>query len=215
MDRLQHFTEKLQAQLSKPLPGKKAQFRMAPYERILQAAAFKLIKQPVKSAVLVLFYEKEDRIHLVLILRKKYLGVHSAQVSFPGGKQDPEDQDLEHTALRETEEEVGVKKEDIHIIGPLTDLYIPPSNYLVQPYVGYLKQAPVFKPEPKEVEEVIEAPLTMLMDDAIIGKKKIKVSARNLKIKYPYFDVKGHTVWGATAMMLSELKEVLQKGGLA
>ena len=187
---------------------------MAPYERILQAAAFKMIKKPVKSAVLVLFYEKEDGINLVLILRKKYHGVHSAQVSFPGGKHDPEDEALKLTALRETEEEVGIKKEDIHVIGQLTDLYIPPSNYLVQPFVGYLEQTPEFTPEPKEVEEVIEAPLSLLLDDSIMGKKKIKVSARNLKINYPYFDVKGHTVWGATAMMLSELKEVLQKGGL-
>ena len=204
----------LQAQLAKPLPGKKAQFKMAPYERILKAFAFKFVSKPVKSAVLVLFYEKEDGIHVVLILRKKYHGIHSGQVSFPGGKQDQADKDLEYTALRETEEEVGIKKENIRLVGQLTDLYIPPSNYLVQPFVGYLEQAPLFNPDPKEVEEVIEAPLALLMDDGIIGKKKIKVSARNLKIKYPYFDVKGHTVWGATAMMLSELKEIIQKGGL-
>jgi len=215
MDRLQPFIEKLQAQLAKPLPGKKAQFKMAPYERILKAFAFKFVSKPIKSAVLALFYEKDNAIYLVLILRKKYHGIHSGQVSFPGGKQDQEDKDLEYTALRETEEEIGIKKEDIRLVGQLTDLYIPPSNYLVQPYVGYLEQAPLFKPEPKEVEEVIEAPLALLMDDGIIGKKKIKVSARNLKIKYPYFDVKGHTVWGATAMMLNELKEIIKKGGLS
>ena len=204
------FIKAITNEFKNPLPGKKAQFKMAPYERILQAAVLKHISKPKKSAVLILLYPKEEKIHIVLILRNKYKGVHSAQVSFPGGKKDKNDMNLKETALRETEEEVGINKKSITIIGELTDLYIPPSGFLVQPYLGYTTQTPDFKGDPKEVDTIIEAPLELLLDDSIIGSKKIKVSALNRRISYPFFDVQGHTVWGATAMMISEFREILK-----
>jgi len=204
------FINEIKTELTTTLPGRKAQFKMAPYERILQAAVLKRISKPKKSAVLVLLYPKEEKIHIVLILRNTYKGVHSAQVSFPGGKKDKTDLNLKETALREAEEEIGINKKDITIIGELTDLYIPPSGYLVQPYVGYATYTPDFKGDTKEVDTIIEVPLELFLDDSIIGKKKIKVSALNRRISYPFFNVKEHTVWGATAMMISEFREILK-----
>ena len=97
------------------------------------------------------------------------------------------------------------------IIGELSQLYIPPSGFLVQPYVGYVKETPVFSPNPNEVNILIEVPLKLIMDNTIAGKKKIKVGSNNIKINYPFYNILGHTVWGATAMILSELKEVLNR----
>ena len=206
------FITSLNAALMEPLPGQSAQFGMAPYERVLKVIAKKLSVQPTKeSAVLCLLYPKEEAPHFVLILRNTYSGIHSAQVGFPGGKAETWDASFEETALRETEEEVGVDQKLITIIGSLTEVYIPPSGYQVHPFVGYTTEAPLLIPDPTEVSAIIEAPLSMLMDDSIVGRKKIKVSGGKLKVNYPYFDIMGNTVWGATAMMLNELKEVIRR----
>lgn len=184
---------------------------MAPYERVLSVAVFKHLSKPKKCAVLVLLYPKNKSINMVLILRNAYKGVHSAQVSFPGGKKDDTDTNLLETALRESEEEVGIDRKEVKIIGELTDLFIPPSGYLVQPYVGYSINTPKFTPNKKEVSTIIEAPLEMIMDDSNIGKKKIEVSTLKRRINYPYFNIMDHTVWGATAMMINELREIIKK----
>lgn len=212
-----HFIMSLTSHLKQPLPGKAAQFKMAPYERIIQAAIknFTLpfggkASKPKPSAVLILFYQNKNEIYFPLILRNSYNGVHSAQVSFPGGKKEL-DETLMETALRETEEEIGIKRELIMIIGELSQLYIPPSGFLVQPYIGYIKEAPSFSPNPNEVNTLMEVPLKLIMDNTIAGKKKIKVGSNNIKINYPFYSILGQTVWGATAMMLSELKEVLNR----
>ena len=210
------FVTSLKTALSKPLPGQKAQFKMAPYERILKNLTKKFIwKKPKESAVLCLFYPKNGEPHFALILRNTYKGVHSAQVSFPGGKVDEFDNSLKDTALRETEEEIGVNKSDIEILGKLTEVFIPPSGFQVQPFVGFINAAPNFTPNPDEVSKIIGVPLSILMDESIVGKKKITVSVTKLKINYPYFDILGETVWGATAMMLSELKELIKREGLS
>ncbi len=211
-----HFIMSLTSELKQPLPGKAAQFKMAPYERIIQTAIknFTLpfggkASKPKPSAVLILFYLKKNKIYFTLILRNSYKGVHSAQVSFPGGKKELKET-LKETALRETEEEIGVKRELITIIGELSQLYIPPSGFLVQPFVGYIKEYPSFAPNPTEVNALIEVPLKLIMDYTIVEKKRIKIGSSKIKINYPFYNLLGHTVWGATAMMLSELKEVLK-----
>lgn len=211
----EEFITDIRTALRRPLPGTKAQFKMAPYERVLKAFADKIIgKQRKESAVLCLFYPKNGEVYFTLILRNTYKGVHSAQVGFPGGKTEEVDRSLEETALRETEEEVGVNKQSIKVLGKLTDVFIPPSGYHVYPFVGYTNDAPQFIPDPKEVSKIIETPLRILMDESIVGRKKIAVSAIKIKVNYPFFDIQGETVWGATAMMLSELKELVKRDDL-
>lgn len=163
-----------------------------------------------KSAVLALLYPKFGKLHTVLMLRNVYNGTHSGQVSFPGGKYEDQDDSLWHTALREANEEVGVAPSDIIPIGALTDVYIPPSRFLVTPYLAYSKQAPTFIADPTEVQKIIETPVSVFLDSQMIKHKKIKIASSDIHMKIKYYDVEGETVWGATAMMLSELAEILK-----
>jgi len=194
------------------LPGEAAHMKMAPIERLqeLKAKAFK-DGTARRAGVLVLFYPNERlETHLILILRKTYKGVHSAQVGFPGGKQEPEDISMEDTALRETEEEVGVPKENIQVLRELTEIYIPPSKFFVQPFLGFTDKMPQFIPQEEEVEALIEVPLSHFMDDSVLIEKTLTTSYA-VDIKVPAYKLNGHVVWGATAMMLSEVREILKK----
>jgi 8-oxo-dGTP pyrophosphatase MutT (NUDIX family) len=157
-----------------------------------------------------LFYPKNGRTHLVLIVRNSYQGVHSAQIAFPGGKYEPRDQIFENTALRETHEEIGIPPSSIEIKKAFTRLYIQPSNFMVYPFLGICKEEIVFIPDNNEVADIIELPLSVFLGDDIIVSVKITTSyAENIMV--PAFKIKEHIVWGATAMMLNELKEVLKK----
>lgn len=158
----------------------------------------------------VFYPDADDLTHLVLILRKTYRGVHSNQVGFPGGRLELTDKDLQETALRETEEEVGIPREEIKVIKQLTKLYIPPSDFWVHPYMGYVNKTPQFIPQESEVEKVLEVNLDEFMDSNSIIQKKLSTSyAREIEV--PAFLLSGHVVWGATAMMLSEVKELLNE----
>lgn len=193
------------------LPAREAHFKMAPLERIesLKNLNFDNIN-PKKAAVMMLFYPKKGRTHLVLIVRNSYKGVHSSQIAFPGGKYETLDVTFEKTALRETHEEIGIHPESIEIIMPFTNLYIQPSNFMVYPFLGICKEEIVFVPDGNEVVNIIELPLNdFLNDDLIITTTMSTSYAENIKI--PAFKINEHIVWGATAMMLSELKEVLKK----
>ena len=204
---IDHFHQVLQ----EPLPGSSAHEIMAPYKR---PDAIKLEGSDLKpkpSAVLVLLYQKLEVPHIVLMLRNAYEGVHSRQVSFPGGKKEVSDPNLLHTALREAEEEVGVHRNGIEVLGPLTEVYIPPSNFLVSPFLAFSETTPLFQPDPEEVAEIIEVPLLQLLDEKRVKEKMIPVMNGKMEIKAPYFDLNGHVVWGATAIMLSELKVLLQQ----
>ena len=209
---------------------------MAPYGRLLKEEALKLNANPRLSAVLILLYPvkgakriehspaswrgKEHHskgsafsIYTVLILRTSDHGVHSGQVSFPGGKKEESDRSLEDTALREAEEEIGIKKNDVKVIGPLSELYIPTSGFLVQPFVGYLNKKPLFHPAKNEVAKLIEVSLDLIMDDGIVKETTIlesKTQNQKSEIQIPYFDIHGEVVWGATAMIISELKKILK-----
>ncbi len=168
-------------------------------------------KQTNLAAVMAVFYPNlSQKVNFVLILRKTYKGVHSNQVGFPGGRVEEEDENLMHTALRETEEEVGIPREEVQVLRELTQIYIPPSNFWVQPYLGIMNRTPVLVPQEEEVEAVLEIELDEFLSDSCLIRQTLSTSyARNVEV--PAFLLSGHVVWGATAMMLSEMKEILKQ----
>ena len=193
------------------LPAFEAHIKMAPLERLESLKNIYLEnKNPRIAAVMMLFYPKNERTHLVLIVRKTYKGVHSAQIAFPGGKYELDDDNYAETALRETHEEVGIHPDKIEILKPFTELYIPPSNFMVYPFLGISTEELVFVPEPSEVAEIIELPLSVFLSDSIVVDTNLSTSYAD-NINVPAFKIENHIVWGATAMMLSELKEVLEE----
>jgi 8-oxo-dGTP pyrophosphatase MutT (NUDIX family) len=162
-----------------------------------------------KAAVMALLFPYRKEWALALIVRNTYNGAHSAQLAFPGGSADDSDADLQATALRETLEEVGVKAADITIVRPLTALYIPISNFLVQPFLGICTKKPDFKAQPEEVTAILKIPLKKLLDPKNSKIKDLVVGHFTLK-NVPYYDIEGGTLWGATAMMTAELLALLK-----
>lgn len=207
----QDFLKHVPRFLEVDLASSDAHFKMAPFERIEFLKNLTLeSKTPRVAAVMMLFYPKNNSTHLVLIVRNSYKGVHSAQIAFPGGKFETSDENYEKTALRETHEEIGIHPQSIEVIRAFTHLYIPPSNFMVYPFMGICKNEVTFIPESSEVAEIIELPLTEFLSDEIIVSANISTSyAENISI--PAFKINNHIVWGATAMMLSELKDMLKK----
>lgn len=201
--------DELKHLFSQPLPGWEAQMQMAPPYRPRYTEAQIQNYHPKISAVLVLFYQKQNEWHLVLIQRRAYEGVHSQQVSFPGGKQE-EGETLQQTALRETQEEVGIASESVEIIGTLSSLYIPPSNFLVYPFVAIARHKPQFQKQDYEVEEILEIPVSFFLDKKNHTETTIMVN-KNIPYQVPAFIFEGHVIWGATAIMLSELIEVVSR----
>ncbi len=204
----QAFIEILKTRLSQPLPGRTAQSKMAPASRheVNPAPDARI------ACVLVLLYPKNKDWNIVLIERvasKIKNDRHSGQISFPGGKYEAFDKLLESTALRESEEEIGVFSPDISIIGQLSDVYIPVSNFLVYPFVGFMEYTPEFVPQPSEVKSILEVPIPQLKDPSTIRFTNLKISSGMTLENVPYYDIHGHIVWGATAMMLSEFVDVL------
>jgi 8-oxo-dGTP pyrophosphatase MutT (NUDIX family) len=183
---------------------------MAPLERVkmMEDNSYDL-SSVRKAAVMILFYPKNEVTHLLLIVRNSYPGVHSSQIAFPGGKVEEIDFDLKQTALRETHEEIGIHPNDIHVIRDFSSIYIPPSNFLVFPFLGISQTELTFTLQEEEVAGIIELPLSTLLDDSIISNKNLETSYSKL-IEVPVFQIEEHTVWGATAMILSELKDVLK-----
>lgn len=186
-----------------------AHAKMAPLERIsfLNKENY-LNKNPKEAAVLMLFYPKEAQTHLALIVRNSYPGVHSSQIGFPGGKVEDSDKNLEETALRETHEEVGISPEKVQIVRAFSQIYIPPSNFLVSPFMGISSEELKFIPDLDEVKRVLEFPISLFLDENSITKVKMSTSYAT-DIEVPAFMVDKYVVWGATAMMMSELKMAL------
>lgn len=192
-----------------PLGGLVSQFKMAPELRKNYSLEGIEAKNPKESAVLALFYpNKFNQTNILLMLRASYNGVHSAQISFPGGKKEINDVNLQHTALRETQEEIGILKKDITIIRKLTKTYIPPSNFWVTPFLGILEKTPEFKTN-NEVEKLIEVPVIEFLDKNSLSSKNLTTSYMQ-NIDVPCFKLNNYIVWGATAMMLSEIKDLLK-----
>lgn len=202
--------ERLRARLQHPLPGLSAQEKMTgrvlPMPHEIPASA-----RP--SAVLFLLFGEEPDFHLLLIQRTADGRAHSAQISAPGGRWEPADADLRTTALRETEEEVGIAPKDVEVLGALTPLYIPVSNFLVHPFVGYAPELPPLLPNAFEVARTLEIPLGTLFNPATKIQTEVRpTSAPGLVLSVPAYKPEGDDsiIWGATAMMLAELEAVME-----
>ncbi len=192
------------SELRGTLPGEQAQLKMAPEFR----GEFPHNSEPQAAAVMILMYPLRNATGMVFIKRNSYDGPHSAQVSFPGGAWEVEDRSLEQTALRETREELGIKGK-IQVLGQLTELHIPVSNFIVTPFAGWLDQRPDFFPDPSEVQYIIETSLEFLLDPANILSDHWEHHGRS--IRAPFYLVENEKVWGATAMMLCEFLQVASR----
>jgi 8-oxo-dGTP pyrophosphatase MutT (NUDIX family) len=203
------FLKNIEVFKNTQLPGIEAQFKLAPKMRLEYNAKKIEANNPKIAAVLALFYPNQNnKVSLLLTKRANYIGTHSGQISFPGGKFEKSDLNLKETALRETFEEVGIFQEKIDIVREITEVYIPPSNFSVTPFIGILNDIPVFKLN-SEVAKIIEIPFPDLLDDTMLAS--ISISNSYMKeTSVPCFNFDGSVIWGATAMILSEIKELLK-----
>ncbi len=197
----------LVTRLAKPLPGHDAHRTMAP-DLSPRRNALSIDGRDCREAgVLVLLHPKENGWHLVLTVRREELPDHGGQISFPGGQREGSET-LDETALREAYEEVGLDPSTVTLLGPLTPLYIPPSNFCVHPFLGMVDHVPALTPTDREVDMVLRVPLRVLLDPATRTVEPWTLHGQRVDV--PYYDVDGHTVWGATAMMLAEVLAVLR-----
>jgi len=167
---------------------------------------------PRPGSVLILLYEQDGKIMFPLIKRNEYKGAHSGQVSLPGGKAEP-GEDAIQTALREAQEEIGIDPANVSVVGRLSEFFVIPSNFLVTPVVASTIVAPEFRPDPYEVQRILQADLAELVKDDAVKTKEI-LAAGSYRMNAPHFEVENEIVWGATAMMLNELRLVIQEIGL-
>jgi 8-oxo-dGTP pyrophosphatase MutT (NUDIX family) len=206
---LEHERAALRQALAGPLPGRVAQMRMTPRPRP-DLSDMPPGHRPRPGSVLVLLYPWEDAWYLPLTRRTDIVVFHRGQISLPGGAREDDETPLQ-TAVRETEEELGVPREHLDVLGALTPLFIPPSDFCITPFVAawagaggrLTEERPTWRPDPIEVAEVLEVPLALLRDPATIHQGSWVV--RGIEVVAPYFAVGEHRVWGATAMVLSEL----------
>jgi len=201
------FISQLKQALEKPLPFKKAHLEAAPYRKIdFENLDLSNVKH---SAVLMLFYKKNDTIFTVLIHRQTYDGKHSGQIAFPGGKQEKHDKNNVATALREANEEIGVNPNYIEVIGELSKVYIPVSNFYVSPILAFYRGEPNFTLDKREVADIFELDLSLLLKVKKLFSHKITLS-NGVKMNVPTFQFADKIIWGATALMLNELRYILK-----
>ena len=205
-----NFTSLLLSKIEEiPTLGLKAQLKMAPPQRFGTMKTLLAIPENVRyAAVMMLLYPIEGELHFCLIQRSNYAGKHSGQISFPGGKKEEEDVDYWATALRETQEEVGVDSSKVTLLKQLSSTYIPPSNFYVYPYMAYVASRPNFIPEKGEVAQVIEVPLNDLLMESSMQEGSI-IASYSDEVVVPMFVFDSCDVWGATAMILAEAREMI------
>ena len=194
---------------NRPLPGFEAHLELAPYRKKVELNIKK--NNPKIASTLLLLYPNNNDIYFCLTERQTYKGTHSNQISFPGGKNEI-GETIKETALRECNEEIGVPIEDINIIGELTQVYVPPSNFLIHPFVGYCDFKPNFKPNTREVKSIIEIKLNDLSKINLIKKTRMNFGGKEKKfeVKVPYMDLNNKIVWGATSVILNEFRKMLK-----
>jgi len=200
----------IKTKLKEPLPGSSAHIKLAPYRKETLNTDFSKYN-PKLASTLLLIYPSDHLIKFVLIQRPDYSGTHGGQISFPGGKKE-ENESLIETAIRETNEEIGIESSAIKILGKLSQVYVPPSNFLITPYIGYLDFTPNFNPDPGEVTKVLEIELNELLKKNVIKEKLITVGAKTknpMEINVPYLDLHFQVVWGATGVILSEFRDMI------
>jgi len=206
------FISSIKKELKKPLPGRKYQYQMAPDDRDLRYSKNPKRSLPKKAGVMILLFPFSGQVSLVFIKRAVYSGSHSGQISFPGGTMTSKDHNLFQTAVRETREELGIELSNILNLGALTPLYIAVSNFMVFPFVGFIKETPVFKVQASEVQFAFMENLNTLREKKIRGY--FEVDFPNLSFTAPYYLVKEQKIWGATAMILSEFLEIIQRADI-
>ncbi|MDZ4715712.1 MAG: CoA pyrophosphatase [Cytophagales bacterium] len=206
--RFEEVIHRLRESLKGPLPGAEA-------HEPLRATAIGDIKPnfvhsvpPKPGSVLILLYPEDGRIKFPLTKRPEYLGAHSGQVSFPGGKAE-QGETIEQTALREGEEEIGIHPSSVEIIGKLSDFFVIPSNFMISPVVGFQRSKPYFIPDPVEVAKVLEGSVEDLVREDAVSVKDI-IAGRIYNLRAPHFTVENEIVWGATAMILNELRMIVR-----
>ena len=194
--------------LKRPLPGLAAQLQMAPPQRPNIVPKSEIA--PRDAGVLMLLYPVHDELHFVLTRRTEHLDKHKGQISLPGGRHETGDVSFVETALRETHEELGIDVKDAEVIGALTSLWVAPSNFVVHPIVAYTQLRPHFCINEDEVAEVIESPISKLLDPSIVGvERRSLISLNGAEQPVPHYLLGGHKVWGATAMVLAEFAAVI------
>ena len=203
----EHFFSMIKEKLNTPMPGLNAQLNMVPDPRPGNKVYTEVQNSCKRAGVLVLLYLKGTRVFVVLTRRTELVDRHQAQISFPGGRQE-EGENLEQTALRETSEELGIRVSAFQVLGQLTPLYIPPTNYCIYPVVARITEPPQFKPSPYEVAEVLEIPLDYLCDPKTVRREAWTLHGMNVEVPFYFFE--GHKIWGATAMVLAEFVEILK-----
>ncbi len=205
------FIERLRLRFTAPLPGREAQYKMAFAHRVEELQRRLIPPDNAKTAcVLLSIWEENGVWHTALIRRTENpRDRHSGQISFPGGRHDEGDGTYEYTALREANEEIGINPGQVEILGRLTELYIPVSNFSVYPFVGLLNEVPQFQLQPGEVEQVFALPLHHFQDPSARGVADVLVGGQLMVREVPCFRVEERPIWGATAMILSEFLELI------
>ncbi|MAO86536.1 MAG: coenzyme A pyrophosphatase [Candidatus Marinimicrobia bacterium] len=205
--KLSKLAQKLQIRLINNLPGKDEQWRM----RVTSDKSYNFDnteEDAIQSAVLILLYEENGVICFTLTERTQTVEHHRGQISLPGGAREA-DEKLSSTAIRETQEEIGIYADDVDIIGALSPLFVPVTGFIINPFVGIINANFEPQPAPEEVETVISVHVNELLNDD--NELQEKRNLRGYDMNIPYFLLSGHKVWGATAMILSEFKTVLKE----
>ncbi|MCX8490179.1 MAG: CoA pyrophosphatase [Cyclobacteriaceae bacterium] len=205
----EEIIQRLEVRLTQPLLRDKAHEPLRATPTGLIKPKFEHKVPPKPGSVLILLYPEGGRLKFPLTKRQEYVGAHSAQVSFPGGKSEPNEDYIE-TALREAEEEIGVSRNLMQVIGKLSPFFVIPSNFLVTPVVAFAERKPHFIPQLSEVDKIIEGDVEeLLRDDAVLTKEI--VAAKIYPMLAPHFEIEGEVVWGATAMMLNEFRLLMKE----
>ncbi|MDO9153827.1 MAG: CoA pyrophosphatase [Paludibacter sp.] len=203
--------EFIRQKLSDSLPGLSSHLKMAPASRAKEMTLLSgNFDNAKKSAVMILLFQEDNRIKVIFIRRSNYVGIHAGQIAFPGGRFEESDVYIENTALREIEEEIGITPDKIEVLGRLTDIYVPTSNFLICVFVGFINQKPKYTMNVHEVSEIIELDLMDFFKEDIIDEKEFVIPSDHISVIAQYYKVGTIELWGASAMVMTELIDIIR-----